>query len=213
MNSDPSLLGVHLIRCHKTREKAIEFVQNALARHSLDIRRQNDLPTLSRLNLLNALTYNATLLGICFEEMYLGDCISPFNLIGPVAPAAFGHPNTAPGALRPTIMQKAVIHHPWIDLVLIPGVRDNILLGLQTEMIDEEDLCRDFSELAQPEDSDGISAPASVWGSSWDPASWEMSPRFLRKWGWLMRGCPEALDATNFWREKRGEMRIELEIG
>lgn len=203
-----SMLGFHLIPCHKSREKAIEFLHNALTHYSLDLRRQSDLPTLSRLNLLNALANNAVLLGINFEEMCLGDCISPFNLAGPLPPGLVDHAATAPESLRPTVMQRSFIHHPWIDLVPIPAMRDNILLAIQTEMMDEEDLCRDFSDIDRCDDGDGVSAPASIWGSSWNIASWEMTPRFLKKWGWLMRGCPQALDATNFWREKRGQAKI-----
>ena len=32
-----------------------------------------------------------------------------------------------------------------------------------------------------------------------------MSEGFLRKWGWLLNGLPELLEATNRWRVERGE--------
>lgn len=35
--------------------------------------------------------------------------------------------------------------------------------------------------------------------------SWEAIVALFRKWGWLLTGCLEILEATNYWRENRGE--------
>jgi hypothetical protein len=44
-------------------------------------------------------------------------------------------------------------------------------------------------------------------------ANWEVSPGFLRKWGWLLNGCEEMLRATDEWRESRGEASLAIEVG
>ncbi|PVH95748.1 hypothetical protein DM02DRAFT_570697 [Periconia macrospinosa] len=44
-----------------------------------------------------------------------------------------------------------------------------------------------------------------VWGEPWRVESWEISEGFARKWGWLLEGCEEMIEATNAWRARRGE--------
>lgn len=85
-------------------------------------------------------------------------------------------------------------------------MRDNFLKAIgDPDLCDEDVLCQD---LCQYDASTG-KATLIVWGSPWDPRSWEASPAFLRKWGFLLYGCDEILQATNYWREKRGEGRIK----
>ena len=48
-------------------------------------------------------------------------------------------------------------------------------------------------------------AGLAVWGEPWDPQSWEMSEPFVRKWAWLIEGCPEIMLSTNLWRSMRGD--------
>jgi hypothetical protein len=33
---------------------------------------------------------------------------------------------------------------------------------------------------------------------------------FWKKWGWLMCGCMDMFDSMNYWREKRGEKKLEM---
>lgn len=45
-----------------------------------------------------------------------------------------------------------------------------------------------------------------VWGDPWEAKNWEVTEGFVRRWGWMMKGCWEGiLEATNFWRGIRGE--------
>jgi hypothetical protein len=37
-----------------------------------------------------------------------------------------------------------------------------------------------------------------------------VSVPFLRKWGWLVRDCPEIFEGTNYWRGMRGERQLVL---
>jgi len=49
-----------------------------------------------------------------------------------------------------------------------------------------------------------------IWGEPFLVSSWEMTPGFMRKWGWVVRNCYELLDSTNQWRELRGEGPLSL---
>ncbi|KAF3198914.1 hypothetical protein TWF679_001703 [Orbilia oligospora] len=123
-------------------------------------------------------------------------------------PGAIARTSSAPVSLHPTWFQRTLVHHPWVDLIPLPQMRDNILCGLETGLFDEDELCR---ELAGAETPDGTTrASFLVWGESWDIKSWELSAGFLQRWGFLAYRCPEILESTNSWREKRGEPRIEM---
>ncbi|KAJ5979806.1 hypothetical protein N7481_007104 [Penicillium waksmanii] len=47
-----------------------------------------------------------------------------------------------------------------------------------------------------------------VWGDPSDPRSWEITEAFLERWPWVVRGLPELIDSTNYWRAKRGPNSI-----
>ena len=51
-----------------------------------------------------------------------------------------------------------------------------------------------------------------VWADPWDASNWELTEGFLRKWGWTLRGATDLIDASNKWREKRGEDRLVVEL-
>ncbi|KAF2014683.1 hypothetical protein BU24DRAFT_463450 [Aaosphaeria arxii CBS 175.79] len=77
-----------------------------------------------------------------------------------------------------------------------------MLLAMHIGAMNDDDLCMD---LLNVEAEDLGKRPAlMVWGEPWDIMGWEANLSFLKKWGWLIRGCPEILEGSNYWREKRG---------
>ena len=50
-----------------------------------------------------------------------------------------------------------------------------------------------------------------IWGDPWDPAGWEMTPQFLKRWAWTVDGCTELLHSTSYWRQRRGEKALRFE--
>jgi hypothetical protein len=75
----------------------------------------------------------------------------------------------------------------------------------RTEPVDYEDeLCIDVCEYNHLDRRPIL----IVWGPPEDHRSWEIDPIFLEKWGWLLSGCPEVYEATNYWRGTRGEKPI-----
>lgn len=179
-------------------------MRSVIVNCSINGPRPSNLPVLARLNVIHALAINALKLNFPFEKTYHNECISPFNFEGPRPQDAATLLLSVPDGLRPTALQTTIQHHPWIDLFPIPVMRDNILRGIEAGIIIKEELC---SDMMRVEDADDAVAPFAVWGEAWDVKGWEISTAFLGKWGWLVQGCPEVLEATKFWRERRGRTK------
>jgi hypothetical protein len=168
-------------------------------------------PALSHLSLLvkynatSALRRNAELLGASDEYMQW-EGLSPFTKEGPVLGLTSHQESISwPPNLQPTKLQVSVAHHPWVDAFPWPRVRDNLLQAFEhPEICDEDELCHDICDY---EDVDSR-PPLIIWGSPWDHRNWEVTHEFLVKWGWLLSGCGEILEVSNYWRAKRGERPI-----
>lgn len=183
-------------------------MRQAYQDYAMHAPRPTYLPLLVRLNVLQAIARNATALGFSAEGLCNDDLVSPFNIQGPGRPGAPG-PASWPRDLQPTALQVALTHHPWIDLLPVPALRDNALRAAAAGVIDEDELCGDLLDVV-----DGTTEKASliVWGESWDIRAWEASIPFLRKWGSLLRGCPEIVESTNYWRSRRGEHTLTIKL-
>jgi hypothetical protein len=98
-----------------------------------------------------------------------------------------------------------VPHGDWIDLFPCPEGRDRLIRTTGT--FDEDELWADcIGGLYEGFPNDKIERRGIIaWSLPWDITGWEMSEGFLRKWGWLLKGLPGPLDATNRWRMERGE--------
>ncbi|KAL1985473.1 hypothetical protein VTN96DRAFT_7916 [Rasamsonia emersonii] len=152
------------------------------------------LISLTQFNLLRAMITNILSLGLTVEILK-EDIVSPFNTLGPWTPET-----ALPPSLRPTSLQKQILHHPWIDPLPIPSVRD-VLLRMEGQY-DDMELCGDLlgdcgAQTSQP----GL----IIWGEYWDPYGFEVTEEFARKWGWMFPECSEIIQSTNYWRAKRGE--------
>ncbi|KAF5573961.1 Aryl-alcohol dehydrogenase [Fusarium pseudocircinatum] len=187
-----------------------DFLKRAYSEYVLHAPRPSSLPLLIRINLLNALAFNASKLPMSSRGLCCADLISPFNLTGPLQldePQLSGENN--PLCLRPTPLQKSVVHHPWIDLLPFAALRDNMLRYLAQGILDDDELCHDI--LGLHGDTLDDSPAMIVWGEPSDSSSWEVNPTFLRKWGWLVKGCPQIIKSTNAWRLRRREEPVFFE--
>jgi hypothetical protein len=119
-------------------------------------------------------------------------------------------PRNIPSSLAPTLLQRRVRHGAWIDAAPLATIRDNLIRAAGS--YDEDGLCLDllgglFYGSSEPEHH-GV----RVWSDPWDASAWELTEGFIRKWGFLLKGCQELLDATNRWRQMRQEEPLVLEI-
>ncbi|KAL6233787.1 hypothetical protein BDW75DRAFT_214137 [Aspergillus navahoensis] len=169
---------------------------------------------LTRVNFLRALHTNIEILGYSAAEMH-DDALSQFGTAGPVRSSV--RPTSSslfPASLQPTPLQLTVPHHPWLDLLPIPQMRDNLILaeaGVGEGCgYDDVQLCRDmcgYGTLSIPADRSAGNGETGIiiWRDPWDPEGWEVTETFLRRWGWVVAGCMELFRATNRWRAVRGE--------
>jgi hypothetical protein len=118
-----------------------------------------------------------------------------------------------PEGLMPTRLQVARRHHPWVDLLPSARLRDNVLRIVEEgEMADEDELCEDVAGVGKLQAGGG--GPGLIlWGEPWEVGSWEVGIGFWRKWGRVLGDCWELVEATNRWREFRGEERLVLGEG
>jgi hypothetical protein len=157
------------------------------------------LITLLQFNALRASAVNRSLIsGILFTPL---DCNGDVIHVVPY-PAK---PELLPWTLLPTTLQQRVPHGDWIDMFPYPEGRDRLILAAGT--FDEDELWSDcIGGLYEGFPDDEITRRGIIaWSPPWHIAGWEMSEGFLRKWGWLFKGLPEVLEATNRWRRERGE--------
>ncbi|KAJ5279511.1 Protein of unknown function DUF3425 [Penicillium angulare] len=178
------------------------FESMALSNYERNSPNVDHLISVSRFNIQRAIIDNTRAMGMTMKSLQPDDAISIFNLsqpnlMNPIPEAAI------PPSLRPTMRQREIPHHPWLDFFPFPNLRDN-LISAQDE-IDDDDLCHDLMAFW---DTRNTGATLLVWGPSWEPTSWEVTPAFLEKWGFLLRGCGDILRSTNQWRVKRGERPI-----
>ncbi|KAF5022908.1 hypothetical protein F66182_5027 [Fusarium sp. NRRL 66182] len=204
------LNGIAILSTPRERAIAHAFMQLAHVQYSLNKHRPALLPSLIRLNAVNAVSNNALHIGIPLEGLCCDDVISPWNRLGPQPASNALAKASCPGTLRPTSLQREVVHHPWVDLLPFPQLRDNIINGYTDGTFDEDILCVDLLGLACSQNLDD--SFLIVWGESADPATWEVSVGFLKKWGWLLKGCPELAESTNRWRLQRGEKMLDIQV-
>ncbi|EEU48916.1 uncharacterized protein NECHADRAFT_90484 [Fusarium vanettenii 77-13-4] len=201
--------GCTLLTCPNRINQITCLIRQAYEDYSLQAPRPAYLPVLIRLNVLNALARNAISMGFPPEGLCRDEAISPYNANGPQLSNNPQPATSCPPALQPTSFQATVVHHPWIDLLPFPQLRDNMLTYMEAGLVDDEELCED---LLMVDDPRGLDSKPSliVWGWSWDPQAWEANPAFLRKWGFLLRGCTEIIEGTNYWRGKRAEVDLAM---
>ena len=185
-----------------------EKVQQSYLAHSIGRPTHGHLTTIVHFNVFHGLARNAALLGMQNEWLIKGTTSS--FVLPRTSPA---EDPSCPENMKPTALQRATPHHPWIDLWPLPRMRNNFLqASLQVRgTVDEDAICRDIVDVGAGE---GIEKAALVlWGEAWDPRSWEATEGFLRKWGWLLEGCQELIDGTNYWRRRRGEKPFRVDYG
>lgn len=157
------------------------------------------LITLLQFNALRALAVNRTLLsGILTTPL---DCDE--EIIHVISYPT--NPELVPSSLLPTLLQQTVPHGDWIDLFPYPEARDRLIRAAGT--FDEDELWDDCSGgLYEGFPDDELQRRGIIaWSPPWDITGWEMSEGFWHKWGWIFKGLPKALEATNRWRIERGE--------
>lgn len=185
------------------REVLRRFSEHAIKSYATCQPTADHLLRLIRLNVINSLTQNSVVLGLKVDWLICSSK-SPFGVHGPDELLA-----ACPVNLVPTRLQRSIPHHPWVDLLPLPQMRDNFLLAITQRLSweEEQQLWKDLLESGGHTDWTGM----IVWGEPWDSWNWEVTAHFMRRWGWLLDGCDEIFEATNCWRRQRSERPFRFE--
>jgi hypothetical protein len=183
-----------------------EDLKNAIIKARESHRRKQPNPQhfldVLRFNVFYAFAHNARAMG--FDNAWLKyEAISP--LCTTVISKATRSSSALPPNLVPTDLQYDVEHHPWIDFLPCPKMRNNFLRRLRDSgeaSVDEDRLCVDIVDGASARQPDDVCLV--TWGLPWELSGWEVTEAFWEKWPWLLEGCNELLRSTNHWRGKRG---------
>ena len=92
--------------------------------------------SLMEYSVLRAFVQNAGLLAIDLNLFLDDDALSPWTISNP-------YPAVTPHDLNPTPLQLSTPHHPYLDMIALPSLRDNVLLAAMTEE-QEDQLCYDM---------------------------------------------------------------------
>ncbi|KAE8145252.1 hypothetical protein BDV25DRAFT_74325 [Aspergillus avenaceus] len=189
-------------RCPDLTEKDILLTRLSTAayiNYVLGTPDTDNILTLTKMNVFRAFTDIMLRLGMSpkYEWMH-DDAISPFSTLLP----GYVNPSTLPLTLRPTPAQRSIPHHPWLDFFPHPRMRDNVIRA--ADQFDDDQLCHDIMGFWDETESCGM----VVWGDPCVLENWGVSEGFVKKWPWVLAGCPDILSATNRWRAIRGEKLI-----
>jgi hypothetical protein len=162
------------------------------------------LITLVQYNVVRAIMFNMTILSIL-------DCL-PLEcpLAFGISPLGITPPENIPRDLLPTPLQQSTDHPYWIKTLPFPALRDSLIL--LTEQYSSQDFCFDLGQGLYEGFDDVERRGLLVWGNPWSRLEWEFSEGFLRKWGFLLKGCSNIIETTNYWRELRGEEALPIDI-
>lgn len=181
----------------RTERFIIHFSTRVHAEFANGSPRADMLLSLVQFNTTRALVMNARIMNIT-SELMLPDAQSrlPYHAIDRAAMIP-----SLPSSLEPTHLQLTVSHHPWVDILPLPEIRDNILRRDENSY-DKKALCRDlrgFQDVAN-----GLGGMI-VWGDPSDSEAWEVTEAFASKWPWVIQDCPWLRESTRYWRSMRGE--------
>lgn len=124
----PDQAAIHDVLDSVDRQCRAFFATSGLAEHRFIL--------LTQYSLLRAFVQNANLLALDPKLLANDNALSPWTLSNP-------YPSNGPHTLSPTALQLSTDHHPYLDLLAPPSLRDSILLAsLDDEQ--EEEICNDI---------------------------------------------------------------------
>jgi hypothetical protein len=113
-------------------------------------------------------------------------------------------------SLALTALQKSTPHEPWIDLFPHGRVRDNMIKA--AHIVDKDDICHDLVGGVFEGSNSSEVGGVLVWSDLWHIRGWELTPNFIHKWAFLLKGCNDVIEATNRWRATRDEEPLAIEL-
>lgn len=128
------------------------------------------------------------------------DSISPFTDPS-LAGLAFDH---LPVNLRPTKTQQLIPHHPMLDIIAWPAMRDKLILVFsQDPAVRPPIAASPTSMMDLVYDVEDSAEGVRIWGEDpCDSENWECGEALFRKWWWSLDS--NIIRKSNHWRRERG---------
>ncbi|KAJ4145255.1 hypothetical protein LMH87_004110 [Akanthomyces muscarius] len=100
----------------------------------------DQLTRLIKLNTINALTANASILNLPVDWLVC-NAMSPFGLVGPPPSPTTeeARPFAGPASLVPTVLQRRIPHRPWTNLFPLARMRNSWLPAIHVSSFLAED--------------------------------------------------------------------------
>ncbi|KAI0206396.1 hypothetical protein F4808DRAFT_118186 [Astrocystis sublimbata] len=132
------------------------------------------------------------------------DANSPFNdgtHLTPTTP-------TLPEPWRPTLTQSNIPHHPLIDLLPWPSVRDRVILIFSVPDDARPPVAAGPLGIAQlAYDIEDTAEGVRIWGDDpCEPTSWEVGQVLFERWWFIFDR--EIVSQSNYWRKLRGANQL-----
>ncbi|KAJ3533723.1 hypothetical protein NM208_g7859 [Fusarium decemcellulare] len=162
------------------------------------------LITLVQYNVIRAMMFNVALLSL--QHHLPPGCTTSLGV--PTIDITPTH--KVPQDLQPTRLQRSMSPVFWINAIPFPTLRDNLML--LAGIYDSRELLLDLGLRVYEGFDDLERCGLLVWEQPWLASGWEVSEGFVKKWGFLLKGCSEVLESTNRWRELRGAERLVVEV-
>ena len=146
------------------------------------------------------------------EDELLADLIgSVFENLGCVPVS--GSKNDIAIRRPPPAKKFAFDKGPLVECSLDGSAHEGFCFLGETSFCHQEDLQPSWGA-GNPSSKQAITDELGLisWSDPWDVNGWEFTPKFARKWGFLLRGCVDVIEATNRWREQRGEEPLIIEV-
>ncbi|CAG9944896.1 unnamed protein product [Clonostachys rosea f. rosea IK726] len=163
------------------------------------------LITIVQYNVLRAMIWNLAALSML--DQIPSDCAETFGVFGQNFSNNTGQ---IPPNLQWTSIQRSMDHPYWISVIPFPAMRDNLIL--MADQYDSRGLLHDVGLGLYEGLDDAERRGFLVWEDPWRASGWEVSEGFVKKWGFLLKGCSVEMETTNRWRELRGEERLVIEV-
>ena len=143
----------------------------------------------------------------CNDRMWGIDANSSFN-DGTMSSSAV---SMLPLSWQPTKSQTTIPHHPIVDLMPWPSVRDRLLL-IMTLPDSQKPASVGAGPLAVAQlayDMEDSCEGLRVWGGDvYDPLAWEVGQVMFEKWWFVFDR--QVVDRSNYWRRMRGAPDLKV---
>ncbi|PSS02304.1 hypothetical protein BD289DRAFT_458148 [Coniella lustricola] len=118
-----------------------------------------------------------------------------------------------PKTWQPTTAQLLIPHHPILDILPWPSVREKILYTFTLPEDLRPPVAQSPTALVQfSYDLEDSAEGVRIWGEDvYDPRSWEVGQVFFEKWWFLFDS--DIIKQSNYWRERRGAAKLRIASG